>query len=102
MLGERVDQVNTSFASLRHDVDASVQMLGERVDQVNPSFASLRHDVHASVQMLGERIDTLVRGRSLHPGDRVTLGQGNLLLVPYVSGTHLLVRRARPHRTPGR
>ncbi len=93
MLGERVDQVNTSFASLRHDVDASVQMLGERVDQVNPSFASLRHDVHASVQMLGERIDTLVRGRSLHPGDRVTLGQGNLLLVPYVSGTHLLVRQ---------
>ena len=42
---------------------------------------------------LSERFDALARGRFSRSGDRVTLGHENLVLVPYVSGTHLLVHQ---------
>ena len=102
-LGKDVVAVAHRLAGLEEEAGINAQAVRRLNDQVAVAAAearnaaaclsALREEVRSSNQLIGERIDALIRANFPHLGEKVVLGHGNLVLVPYVAGTHVLVRQ---------
>jgi FkbM family methyltransferase len=101
-------QSATSMSSFSQQIGEWIQKLGQRIDaladgpsaravaeahEAMASVLSLRHEVISLIQALNERIDTLARGPFFRAGGSIALGREDLVVAPYVGGTHFLVRQ---------
>jgi FkbM family methyltransferase len=85
-------------ASLHEEVRSSVETLQEKTasaaaegHEAAAYVASLHEEVRSLVKTLNERIDSLARGESLRSGDRISVGQDDLVLVATALKTRFLV-----------
>jgi FkbM family methyltransferase len=87
-------------SALHADVRSSSQALGESVAAATAAaqeaaafVTSLDAELHSSVKMLNERVDFLTRAAPLRAGDRVSVGEDDLIIVATASRQHFLVRK---------
>jgi FkbM family methyltransferase len=80
-------------AEARTALGNRVDSLVQARDALSEHITSLQQDVRAAVQILNERIDILAQGAPLRPGNRVSVGQGGLVIVASPGGTRYLVRQ---------
>jgi FkbM family methyltransferase len=80
-------------AEARTAIANRVDLVVQARDSLSEHIAALQRDLRSDVRALNERIDFLARGAPLGAGNRVSVGQGNLVIVASPSGTHYLVRQ---------
>jgi FkbM family methyltransferase len=102
-LGERIDAVEAQaretadfIASVRLDVRASEQTPTQRIDAVarGAALASVvQQEMRHQTRALNARMDQLARGAALRAGDRIKIGQDDLMLVATPGGARFLVHQ---------